>query len=122
MEQLKLPDAHFDGETYVPEFDHDRLKGQMLRVYKLLSFFGKGHQLWLSLADLERGTGDPQASISARIRDLRKAKFGSHNVHKRRRGNPSMGVWEYLLHQPMCQCSLCIDTDDPLQGSLPNAN
>jgi hypothetical protein len=33
-----------------------------------------------SLAELSELTGDPQASISARIRDLRKEEFGSHVV------------------------------------------
>jgi hypothetical protein len=34
-------------------------------------------------------------SVSARVRDLRKDKFGSHRVDRRYAGN---GVWEYRLY------------------------
>jgi hypothetical protein len=37
----------------------------------------------------------PEQTVSARVRDLRKAKFGSHRVDRRYAGN---GVWEYKLY------------------------
>jgi hypothetical protein len=52
---------------------------------------------WLTLAELEGFTGHPQASISARLRDFRRPKFGGHTVERRRRGGPSSGTYEYRL-------------------------
>ena len=43
---------------------------------------------WWTLEELARRTGDPEASISARIRDLRK----TYMIHKERL--PS-GLWRY---------------------------
>ena len=42
---------------------------------------------WCTLANMELATGIPQASISARVRDFRKPKFGSHLIDVQRRGN-----------------------------------
>ena len=36
-----------------------------------------------TLAELHQITKDPEASISARLRDLRKPKFGSHDIQRR---------------------------------------
>jgi predicted transcriptional regulator len=36
----------------------------------------------LTLAKIEAITGDPQASISAQLRHLRKKKYGSHAVER----------------------------------------
>lgn len=52
---------------------------------------------WLTLAELEERTGFPQASISARIRDFRKPKFGGHIVERRRRFGADRGTHEYRL-------------------------
>ncbi len=52
---------------------------------------------WVTLAELENATGHPQASISARLRDFRQAKFGAHTVERRRRYGPACGTWEYRL-------------------------
>lgn len=85
------PDAPFDGAGYVPA-DHDRLRGQILRVWTAL----QGGR-WMTLAEIEAETGDPQASISAQLRHLRKPRFGSHRIEKRRRGDDDAGTWEYRL-------------------------
>jgi hypothetical protein len=69
---------------------NDRLCGQIKRIYDLMS-----DGRWRSLAEIERATGDPQASISAQIRHLRKDRFGGHRVEKRRRGES--GTWEYQV-------------------------
>jgi hypothetical protein len=79
----------FDGETYEPEYDHERLGAQALRVWALIQ---DGE--WRTLAEIEALTGDPQASISARLRDFRKRKFGQHVVERRRR-ETRRGLWEY---------------------------
>jgi hypothetical protein len=73
---------HFDGTTYDPPKDHKRLTKQLERVYEVVKA-GK----WYTLAEISAITGDPEGSISARLRDLRKSKFGSHDIRKKREGN-----------------------------------
>lgn len=53
---------------------------------------------WLTLAELEEATGYPQASLSARLRDFRRPKYGGHTVDRRRR-LPGGGQYEYRLTQ-----------------------
>ena len=72
-----VPGVRFDGETYDHERDGARLTGQHGRVWGVLS---DGE--WHTLSDIARSTGDPEASVSARLRDLRKPKFGAHNVNR----------------------------------------
>lgn len=82
----------FDGETYVRAIDNPRLTTQLARVRELLS---DGY--WWTLGELEQ-TLDykfPQASISARLRDLRKPKFGGHTIDRRRGSSP--GLFEYRM-------------------------
>ncbi len=90
--------SDFDGVTYEPKFDATRLRGEMARVYDTISGTRFGiRRPWWTLAEIRDATGAPEASISARLRDLRKARFGSHTVNRRRRGDPSKGVFEYQL-------------------------
>ena len=49
---------------------------------------------WLTLPVISAQTGYPEASISARLRDLRKTKFGAYNVERRYVVN---GLWEYRV-------------------------
>ena len=86
----------FKGSDYVAELDAKRLTGQILRVKQAMSD-GK----YRTLSELEAITGDPQSSISAQIRNLKKRPFGSHQVEKRRRGNPGNGCWEYRFVMEM---------------------
>lgn len=51
---------------------------------------------WYSLQALHEKTGYPTQSISARIRDFRKPRFGSHRVDKQRYGL-HRGTWVYKL-------------------------
>lgn len=69
----------FGGTTYSEEHDKDRLKKQLHHVKSTMSD-GK----WRTLGCLEGILGYPQASISARLRDLRKSKFGHHLVERER--------------------------------------
>jgi hypothetical protein len=78
-----------DGQTYEHELDHRRLAAQRGRVMDAMK-----PDSWFSLAELSDATGDPEASISARLRDFRKERFGGHTVDRRRR---STGTWEYRL-------------------------
>ncbi len=84
--------AHFDGPDYDPKYDHDRLTGQILRVFTCM-FSGR----WMTLDEIACETGDPHASVSAQLRHLRKEKFGSHTVNKQIRGDRSNGLYEYQM-------------------------
>jgi len=89
----------FDGPVYDPALDRDRLTGQMQRIRQVLlaaAFLGD----WLTLSEIHDRTGDPEASISAQIRHLRKPRFGAHRIDKRRRGKGSTGLWEYRMEEP----------------------
>lgn len=87
-----LVPVRFDGATYEPEHDDARLTGQLLRVKTCMA-----DGAWRTLAEIEVVTGDPQASISAQLRNAKKARFGSHTLNKRPRGDHSHGLWEYQL-------------------------
>lgn len=80
----------FSGKTYVPQFDRERLNAQQRRVFDLM-LDGK----WRTLEEIHKKTHDPEASISARLRDLRN-KF-AFTVDRRRRGDPKNGLFEYQL-------------------------
>jgi hypothetical protein len=82
----------FDGSTYSHAFDYERLNAQTKRVYDCI----KGGK-WMTLDEISTATGDPPASVSARLRDLRKAAFGSHLIERRARGERSMGLFEYSM-------------------------
>jgi hypothetical protein len=65
----------------------------MLAVYGCLS-----DQQWRTLAEIRACTKcGSEAGISARLRDLRKHRWGQHTVNRRRRGNGEDGLFEYQL-------------------------
>lgn len=78
-----------DGATYQHERDGQRLAAQHERV-KALMKDGR----WRTLAMIALETRDPEASVSARLRDLRKERFGSHGVERR---HVADGLFEYRL-------------------------
>lgn len=86
----------FDGDTFSPEHDERRL-GSLLERVRELMLDGK----WRSLAEIRTVAGGSEAGISARLRDLRKKKWGSYTVERRRRGDPNGGLWEYRVLQPI---------------------
>jgi Fic family protein len=91
-ENRQLPlEFRFTGSDYDRELDDARLTGQILRIYDLMQ---DGE--WRTLAEIETITGDPQASISAQLRHLRKKRFGYHTVNKQRRAC-YLGTFEYQL-------------------------
>jgi biotin operon repressor len=90
MTELKVG-AEFDGETYDPEKDKARLTGQLLKVYDTMK---DGH--WVTLRYVAAATGASEASVSARIRDLRKEKFGGFTV-ERKRSEKHKGLWHYRI-------------------------
>lgn len=81
--------AAFDGETFDQALDGPRLNAQLKRV-RAVMLDGQ----WRSLRDIREHTGDPEASISARLRDMRKSKFGGYVVERRR---VSGGLFEYRV-------------------------
>lgn len=93
-------DGDRDGVTFTPEFDRDRLNRQALDVYDTLAGnYGAPGGQWWTLRELADFTGHPEASISARIRDLRKPRYGALTIDRRRRGE-GRGTWEYRLEPP----------------------
>lgn len=81
----------FDGESYDPQLDRVRLTSQLERVKALMS-----DGQWRSLAEIQSECGGSEASISARGRDFRKERFGSHQWDARRVAGGD-GLWEYRL-------------------------
>lgn len=82
----------FNGSDYNPQADNKRLTGQLLRIYQLMS-----DNNWRTLQEISNQTHDPQASISAQLRHLRKPRFGGHTIEKRPRGDRNIGLFEYRL-------------------------
>src|SRR5258708_28726364 len=68
----------FSGSTYSAKHDQDRLGHQLNCV---LTFMLDG--AWHTPEELEMQLGFRWASISARLRDLRKEEFGSFLVERR---------------------------------------
>ncbi len=79
----------FDGKTYDPKRDHTRLDGQLGRVFRLMT-----DEKWRTLREIARHVGGSEAAVSARLRDLRKEKYGSLEVERR---HLDKGLWEYRL-------------------------
>ena len=79
----------FAGSDYVPARDNVRLTGQLERVFDIM-----WNGQWWSLRGIAAATGDPEASISAQLRHLRKDRFGGHHIEKRYVGN---GLFEYRM-------------------------
>jgi len=109
---FELPYAHteepprFDGQTYEAKLDGPRLTLQLERVREyMLKIF----PAWKTLPEIQgaleilyENTFFPEQSISARLRDLRKRKFGGYTVDKKRRMTEKLrndGTWEYLVYR-----------------------
>jgi len=88
--RLNLKNAGYNGPCYIPEFDLDRLNGQILRVFNVMK-----DGRWRTLNQIAVQTGDPSPSVSAQLRHLRKEKFGGFNVKKHR--IQETGLWLYQL-------------------------
>ena len=92
--QLEFPPTHrrYRGSVYDPAVDNIRLDSQMGRVWNLMR-----DGAWRSLHEIAVVIGDPEASISAQLRHLRKRKWGYHHVDRRNRGDREEGLFEYRL-------------------------
>jgi hypothetical protein len=93
MTQLEIDFTNaFAGSDYDPAMDDARLTGQIKRVFDCMK-----DGAFRTLGEIERIAGDPQASISAQLRHLRKERFGAHIVRKQPRGDRARGLFEYQL-------------------------
>jgi len=81
----------FDGRTYDSSVDKGRLVRQLAKVKRLM-LDGE----WRTLDEIATEVDSPPASVSARLRDLRKEKFGGYTVDRRRKG-PTRGLFEYRV-------------------------
>jgi hypothetical protein len=86
----------FDGKTYDEERDGERL-GRDLVIVREMLLARRGE--WVTKLDLCAATRKDWASTSARLRDLRKAKFGGFEIERRSIGD---GMFEYRIpHEEM---------------------
>lgn len=80
---------HFDGRTFDLERDGRRLTTQWERVRDLM-LDGQ----WRTLHQIAQALDVPEASASARLRDLRKPRFGGYRVEHENHGG---GTWRYRV-------------------------
>ncbi len=79
----------FDGQTYEPARDEQRLSGHLEKVRRLMS-----DGRWRTLEQIACYVGCSEASASARCRDLRKGRYGSHTIERKR---VEGGLWVYRM-------------------------
>ncbi len=84
----------FGGSTYEPGEDRERLTTLLARVRHAVTH-PRGS--WWRLDALRSACGGTEASVSARLRDLRKDKFGAHDIERRRVAG---GLFEYRCVVP----------------------
>ena len=81
----------FSGRTYSHVVDGVRLKGQLGDVFSLME-----DREWRTLREISSVTGHPEASVSARLRDIRKENiFRNYTMAARRK--ETGGTWEYRV-------------------------
>ncbi len=86
---LRLTNIWFDGETYSYRADRGRLKSLLERVF---AYMKDGR--WRTLSQIQGACGGSEASVSARLRDFRKPRFGGFDVQRKRTEH---GLWHYRL-------------------------
>ncbi len=79
----------FDGATYNPSRDKPRLTRLLDRVRDYMAC-----EQWHTLPEIQSACGGTETSVSARLRDLRKPKFGGFQVKNEHVGG---GVWRYRV-------------------------
>lgn len=81
----------FDGATYDAAQDKARLHTQLRDVKELMR-----DGVWRSLHAISDELGYPEASVSARLRDCRKMRFGGHLI-QRQRAKDGKGTFLYRM-------------------------
>jgi hypothetical protein len=80
---------HFNGSDYDHDRDAPRLSVQMDRVMDCIK---DGQPR--TLRQIALATGDPEASVSAQLRHMRKPRFGGHVIARQHLGG---GLYTYRL-------------------------
>lgn len=78
-----------DGVSFDRKRDGARLNKQAQEVFNVMA-----DGRWHTLSDISGKTNHPEASVSARLRDLRKPKFGGFTVERQAL---SKGLWQYRM-------------------------
>jgi len=94
-DNIDKTEMRFNGSDYVHQIDSPRLTEQHERIRALMS-----DQNWRTLKEIALRTGDPEPSVSAQLRHLRKKRFGCFVIEKRARGSRENGLFEYRLMPP----------------------
>jgi hypothetical protein len=89
--QLTLDDyiPPFRGKTYEASEDKVRLSGQLERVRALMA-----DSRWRTLREIAVAVGGSEAGVSARLRDLRRIRFGGLRVERMR---VTSGLYTYRV-------------------------
>jgi hypothetical protein len=82
----------FDGPGLDPDIDDLRLGKQIERVYAYML-----DTEWHTLAEISRAVEAPEASVSARLRDLRKVRWGGHIIEEVRAKTKGGGLHRYRM-------------------------
>lgn len=85
----KPPEGNRDGSTFDAARDGVRLNAQMQAVWDVVK---SGD--WYTLKTISIFTKCPEASVSARLRDLRKVRWGGLTVERKYVSN---GLWAYRV-------------------------
>ena len=80
----------FDGDTFDGVLDGKRLNRQLDRVREFMAAGG-----WHTIPEIAKACGGSENGVAARLRDLRKLRFGGHTVKRAR--VLSKGLWHYKL-------------------------
>lgn len=95
LEWTPPPDFRFNGPEYIAADDRARLTGQICRVRSLML-----DHAWRTVSEISAVTGDPEPSVSAQLRHLRKPRFGAYIIERQSRGDRKRGLFEYRLLSP----------------------
>tara|TARA_R100001530_G_C4308737_1_gene152448 strand:+ start:1129 stop:1455 length:327 start_codon:yes stop_codon:yes gene_type:complete len=93
--------TEFNGSDYQSERDRPRLTSQHERVFEVMK-----DSFPRTLGQIASSTGDPESSISAQLRHMRKPRFGGHTVVKEHLGS---GLYTYRLIQRMPDKQLAME-------------
>lgn len=86
--------TRFYGGGYSPEQDHDRLTGQLRKVFDYMASSHKIPECWVSLRQISDYTGVPESSASAKLRTLRNEHGFIIDKMRKKHGS---GLWVYRL-------------------------
>lgn len=95
-------DEHFEmkkkaievAADYNTQVDREKLVTQLDRIKEFMLLSG-----WKSLREIADLLKYSESSVSAQLRHLRKPRFGSYVVSRRRRGDRKSGLFEYKVRE-----------------------